>query len=71
MTNSADLYWEALRPQTLKSEAIVNFFLSGNYFKSQDLSTILTLQSVSRQHEVVGSLSTNIVVGRKIIVTIT
>lgn len=70
MTNLVDLCLKSPISRTLRGKAIVNIFISGSYFKRQDLSTKLTPQPISRQHKEVGLLSTGIVVGSKIIIAI-
>lgn len=50
---------------------MVDSFIFGCYFKSQDLWIKLTPHLVSRQQKIVGSSSIGIVVGSKIMVAIT
>lgn len=47
---------------------MIDIITLGSYFKSQDLSTKLSLHLVSRELEVVKSLSTEIVVSNKLMV---
>lgn len=68
-TNSTDLYWEAPMPRSLRGETMIDTFMHGSCFRSQDLSTKLISHLISGQQEVVRLSFDRIVIGSKVIIT--